>query len=76
MSLKQLSDWCERRFGPHTVVQDGTPRSFDIPWIVLDHGKATRLWGWRPETPTAAVLEEIARHAELNPGWLELSAPR
>lgn len=76
MSLKQLSDWCARRFGPHSVVADGTPRPFDIPWIVLDHAKATRLWQWRPATPVPAILEEIARHAEANPGWLELSAPR
>jgi CDP-paratose 2-epimerase len=76
MSLMQLSDWCAGRFGPHTVVQDGTPRPFDIPWIVLDHAKATTLWGWQPATPTAAVLEEIAAHAEQNPGWLELSAPK
>ncbi|HEY0863445.1 MAG TPA: NAD-dependent epimerase/dehydratase family protein [Lacunisphaera sp.] len=76
MSLKQLSDWCARRFGPHAVVQDGTPRPFDIPWIVLDHAKASTVWGWRPATPTAAILEEIALHAEQNPGWLELSAPR
>jgi CDP-paratose 2-epimerase len=75
MSLKQLSDWCAQRFAPRSVVPDGTPRPFDIPWIVLDHAKATRLWGWRPTTPTAAVLEEIARHAEAHPGWLELSAP-
>ena len=76
MSLKQLSEWCARRFGPHSVVPDGTPRPFDIPWIVLDHTKATRRWSWRPATPTAAILEEIAVHAEQNPGWLELSAPR
>jgi CDP-paratose 2-epimerase len=76
MSLRQLSDWCARRLGPHAVVQDGTPRPFDIPWIVLDHAKATTLWGWQPATPTAAILEEIAAHAEQNPGWLELSAPR
>lgn len=76
MSLRQLSDWCEARFGPHTVVQDGTPRPFDIPWIVLDHAKATRLWDWRPARPTAVVLDEIAAHAERHPGWLELSAPR
>ena len=55
---------------------DGTPRPFDIPWIVLDHAKASRLWAWQPATPTTAILEEIAAHAELNPGWLELSAPR
>ncbi len=76
MSLKQLSDWCASRFGQHTVVADGTPRPFDIPWIVLDHAKATTLWGWKPATPTAVVLEEIAVHAEQNPGWLELSAPK
>lgn len=76
MSLFQLSQWCERRFGPHSVVQDGTPRPFDIPWIVLDPAKARRLWNWQPTTPTVAVLEEIARHAEAHPGWLELSAPR
>lgn len=76
MSLKQLSDWCAGRFGPQAVVADGTPRPFDIPWIVLDSAKAARVWGWRPATPTAAILREIASHAEQNPGWLALSAPR
>ena len=76
MSLRQLSDWCARRFGPHTVVQDGTPRPFDIGWMVLDHAKATRLWDWKPATATPAILEEIAVHAEQHPHWLELSAPR
>jgi CDP-paratose 2-epimerase len=76
MSLRQLSDWCAGRFGPHTVVQDGTPRPFDIPWIVLDHTRATTIWGWQPALPTHTILEEIAAHAELHPGWLELSAPR
>jgi len=76
MSLRQLSDWCANRFGPHAVVQDGTPRPFDIPWIVLDHAKATKRWDWKPATSTPAILEEIAAHAERNPGWLELSAPR
>ena len=75
MSLRQLSDWCAGRFGPQPVVADGTPRTFDIPWIVLDHAKATRLWDWRPATPTAAILEEIAAHAEQHPDWLELSSP-
>ena len=67
---------CAARFGPHPIAPDGTPRPFDIPWIVLDHAKATRLWDWRPATPTADILDEIARHAEQHPGWLELSAPR
>ena len=75
-SLRQLSDWCTRRFGPHPVAPDGTPRPFDIPWIVLDAAKAARLWHWQPATPVAAVLEEIAGHAESHPDWLELSAAR
>ena len=75
MSLRQLSDWCSQRFGPQEVVRDGTARTFDIPWIVLDHAKATRIWHWQPVTPTSTLLEEIARHAEAHPDWLELSAP-
>ena len=74
-SLRQLSAWCAERFGPHAVAPDGAPRPFDIPWIVLDHAKATRFWGWRPAATTAAILEEIARHAERHPDWLDLSAP-
>ena len=76
MSLRQLSDWCKQRFGPHEVAKDGTPRTFDIPWIVLNHAKATRIWRWQPVTPTSTLLEEIAHHAEAHPGWLDLSAPR
>jgi len=75
MSLRRLSDWCARRFGPHAVAPDGTPRPFDIPWIVLDSARAEKLWHWRPATPVATVLEEIARHAEQHPDWLTLSSP-
>lgn len=76
MSLRQLTDWCDARFGPHPVVSDGTPRPFDIPWIILDHAKATRLWQWRPATPVSTILDEISTHAAQHPAWLELSAPR
>lgn len=75
MSLRQLSDWCAAKFGPHTVAAEPTPRSFDIPWIVLDSAKAARLWRWQPATPVAAILDEIAAHAEAHPEWLDLSAP-
>jgi CDP-paratose 2-epimerase len=75
MSLRQLSDWCARRFGPQAVIADGTPRPFDIPWIVLDHAKATRLWNWRPQTPVTTILDQIGAHAEAHPEWLDLSAP-
>ncbi len=74
-SLRQLTDWCDHAFGPHPIASDPKPRPFDIPWMVLDSSKAARLWTWRPTTPTAAILEEIATHARANPAWLDLSAP-
>jgi CDP-paratose 2-epimerase len=74
-SLLQLSNWCAQKFGPHTVAVDSTPRPFDLPWIVLDSAKAARLWSWRPQTPVAAILDEIAAHAQAHPDWLDLSAP-
>jgi CDP-paratose 2-epimerase len=75
LSLRQLSAWCEQRFGPHAVGSDPQPRPFDIPWMVLDSAKAERIWGWKATTPVRTILEEIAAHAEANPAWLELSAP-
>lgn len=75
LSLRQLTAWCDQRFGTHPVAASSTPRPFDIPWIVLDHAKATRLWNWRPQTPAAAILDEIAAHAQAHEHWLDLSAP-
>jgi CDP-paratose 2-epimerase len=72
-SLRQLTAWCDARFGPHAVQSDPRPRPFDLPWVVLDATLAREAWGWKPETPASAIFEEIARHAEQNPGWLELS---
>lgn len=74
-SLRQLTDWCAAKFGVHAIESDPRPRAFDLPWIVLDHAKASRLWNWQPMTPTSAILEEIAAHAQAHPNWLELSAP-
>jgi CDP-paratose 2-epimerase len=74
-SLRQLSNWCAERFGPHSVASDPAVRAFDLPWIVLDAGKAARLWNWRPATPTPAIFDEIAAHAREHPDWLEISAP-
>jgi CDP-paratose 2-epimerase len=73
ISLANLSKWCERRFGPHSVDADPANRQFDIPWLVLDSARARHEWNWRPEVCLEAILEEIAKHAEENPGWLELS---
>jgi CDP-paratose 2-epimerase len=75
MSLLQLSEWCAERFGPHPVASEPAPRAFDIPWIVLDAGKAARLWAWKPRTALLSILEEIAAHAGTHPEWLDLSAP-
>jgi CDP-paratose 2-epimerase len=75
MSLRQLSDWCASRFGKRTVASDPKPRVFDIPWLILDPARASRVWGWKPVTPLETILSEIATHAEANPGWLEISAP-
>ncbi len=75
MSLKQLSNWCTTHLGPHAVAGDPAPRRFDIPWLVLDSGRARRLWQWEPVTPLAAILDEIAAHARAHPEWLEVSAP-
>ena len=75
MSLAQLSAWCAAKFGPRPIAAEPAPRPFDLPWVVLDSGKAVRVWQWRPATPTPAILEEIAAHAAAHPDWLDLSAP-
>lgn len=74
MSLAELSDWCGDRFGPRRIAGEIAPRPFDIPWLVLDHRQAGAAWEWQPATRLADVLDEIARHAEANPQWLEVSA--
>jgi CDP-paratose 2-epimerase len=73
ISLAGLSGWCRDRFGDHTVSGDPALRRFDIPWLIMDSSLAESTWNWRPETTLPAILEEIARHAELHPRWLELS---
>ncbi|MBK8478302.1 MAG: NAD-dependent epimerase/dehydratase family protein [Opitutaceae bacterium] len=75
ISLRQLTAWCDGRFGAHPVASEPQPRPFDIPWMVLDATQAATVWDWRPQTPLLTVLEEIAVHAQQNPGWLDLSSP-
>ena len=70
-SLRQLSAWCERRFGARQIGVERAERPFDVPWLVLDSSLARRVWDWRPQTPLEAIWNEIAGHAEKNPGWLE-----
>jgi CDP-paratose 2-epimerase len=73
MSLAELSGWCRERFGDHLVAGNPVMRRFDIPWLVMDSALSGEIWGWYPETSLAAILEEIALHAEANPDWLEIS---
>ncbi len=74
-SLRQLNDWCDERFGAHPASPEPEARANDVPWIVLDCARATRLWGWKPRIALQAILEEIAAHAGTHPDWLEVSAP-
>lgn len=74
-SLAQLSLWCAERFGPCPVTGDPVVRPNDVPWLVLDSSLAQAQWDWTPATPAHAIFEEIARHAETHPDWLNLSAP-
>jgi CDP-paratose 2-epimerase len=76
MSLRQLSDWCGREFGPREVGADVVPRPFDLPWVVLDAAKAEEIWGWKPQLPVERICEEIAEHARRHPDWLAISGAR
>lgn len=74
MSLRQLSDWCEARFAPNSVVETDLERPFDIPWMVLNYSRAEAIWQWQPQISLPTVLEEIAQFAEQNSDWLNISA--
>ena len=69
-SLRQLSEWCGKRFGRRIIAGEKRTRPFDVPWLVLDSSVAHRAWAWKPETSLAAVWAEIAEHAAKNPRWL------
>jgi len=73
MSLAELTEWCDERFGPHRPQAAPRPRNYDIPWMVMDSGGAERDFGWRVEIPIEAILNQIASHAEKNPDWLDTS---
>ncbi|MGA2099860.1 MAG: NAD-dependent epimerase/dehydratase family protein [Candidatus Sulfotelmatobacter sp.] len=73
MSLAQLTAWCNARFGTHTPIADLRPRTYDIPWVVMDNHEAESDFAWHPEISMENLLSQIARHAENNPDWLERS---
>jgi CDP-paratose 2-epimerase len=59
-SLRQLSEWCEKRFGPRKVEADPKPRPYDLPWVVMDSSRAEKMWGWKVQTTMEQIFEEIA----------------
>lgn len=73
MSLRQLTAWCDARFGPHQVASDSSPRFYDIPWFVTDSRRAEHDFDWTPRSSLPSILDEIAEHAEAHPHWLEWS---
>ncbi len=72
MSLAELTEWCDDRFGKHEVTHTEEIRPFDIPWVIMDSNKVLEYWGWHPSWSKEELLESIAQHAEANPNWLEV----
>lgn len=70
MSLAQLTEWCDDRFGPHQPVADSSERPYDVAWLILDSSKALKETGWKPDITLNQILEEVADHAARNPNWL------
>jgi CDP-paratose 2-epimerase len=73
MSLAQLNQWCNARFGVHVPQSDPQERPYDIPWMIMDSSEAQSDFGWTPQAPLHQLLEGIAAHAEHHPDWLERS---
>ena len=71
MSLAELTNWCNERFGSHAPLADGSERPYDIAWLILDSTRTRNLFKWEPSVGMQAILEEIALHVAENPDWLE-----
>jgi len=74
MSLAELTAWCDERFGVHTPDPEDRSRPFDVPWIVMDSGRAFRDFGWAPKRSIESILQEIAAQVRQDPDWLARSA--
>jgi CDP-paratose 2-epimerase len=73
LSLKELSNWCEDRFGRNEVLASKFDRPMDAPWIVMNSTTAQNTWDWSVKTKIGQIFEEIATYAETNPDWLKLT---
>ena len=71
LSLKELSNWCEDRFGQKEVLSSNDRRSMDA-LDVMNSTIAQNAWNWSVKTKIEHILEEVAQHAEKNPNWLKL----
>ena len=71
MSLAQLTEWCSMHFGTHTPEADGRPRTFDVPWFVMNNSRSSRELGWSPKRSLSSILDEIAEHVRTHPDWLK-----
>jgi CDP-paratose 2-epimerase len=75
MSLADLTAICDDYFGPHVPQPDSSERPFDLPWIVIDSGKAAAHFAWNLERTLLSILDEIAANVRTHPDWLSLCAP-
>ena len=74
-SLAELSAWCGKHFGTENpVIQDGTPRPFDLGWLILDDRLCRQTFNWRPAITRDKIFEQVAQFAKDNPQWLAVSA--
>lgn len=70
-SLLELSNWCNRRWGPHNVASEPETRAFDVPWLSMDAERARVQFCWNPRKNLSHILTEMGQHAEDNPDWLD-----
>jgi CDP-paratose 2-epimerase len=73
MSLSQLNAWCDDRFGRLEPEHDPRPRSYDVPWVIMDNSDVQRDFDWSPSVGMLDTLDQIAEHARQHPEWLERS---
>jgi CDP-paratose 2-epimerase len=59
-SLAQLSRWCANQYGPQAIGATSQSRNYDLAWVVLDSGRVTERFGWRPNRSAPSIFAEIA----------------